>query len=154
MLSIRSHNYRWLAVTLSLAAFCALAAPALAKKMKGPKATASPNANLTNNEMVTVTGSGFVAGSEVFLVECNKGIKGQSGAGGVSFCEPNPPHLVGPIKITSEGTLPPTSFTVFTGTVGNRTCGTSKKDKNCYIGVGNVEGSNNDSALAKIKFVP
>ena len=75
-------------------------------------------------------------------------------AGGISFCEPNPPHLVGPIKITSEGTLPPTSFTVFTGTVGNRTCGTSKKDKNCYVGVGNAEGSNNDSALAKIKFVP
>lgn len=107
MLSIRSQNYRWLAVALSLAAFCALAAPALAKKMKGPKATASPNANLTNNQMVTVTGSGFVAGSEVFLVECNKGIKGQSGTGGISFCEPNPPHLVGPIKITTEGTLPP-----------------------------------------------
>jgi hypothetical protein len=136
-------------VTLAISAVSlGIAVPAFAKKAN-PRASAAPNSNLTNGQEVTVSGTGYVPNSEVFVVECNKGIKAKGA--GAAFCDTS--HIVA-VMVTSGGAVPPTSFKVRTGTIGNKTCGTSKKDSQCYIGVGDAKGDSNDSALAKIKFVP
>jgi hypothetical protein len=142
------------AAALTLLTAGLAAAPALARKPPSPKAAASPNSSLTNNEEVTVSGTGFVPGSQVFVTECTKKIKGKKGNAGEPYCNI---YKFLPLTITEQGTIPSgTTFTVFTGEVGSNgsTCGTSKKDSICYIGIGNAEGSSNDSALAKITFVP
>ncbi len=125
--------------------------PAFAKEPQ-PKATVSPSKNLTNNETVTVSGSNFVPGSQVYITECTKDVKGKSGLNGEPYCSIYNTVLV---TVTSAGGLPPDiTFTVGTGVVGlnGSSCGTSKVDKTCYVGVGDAQGDNDDDALAKITF--
>lgn len=108
----------------------------------GPKITVSPNSSLTNGESVTVSGSGFKASDQVYLVEC------LANASGESNCDIATATAV---TISASGTLPSTSFKVVTGTVGNGTCGTSSSDLgSCDVSAGNASGG--DSASAAITF--
>jgi hypothetical protein len=115
-------------------------------------ASAAPNTSLTNGEIVAVSGSHFVPESQVFLTECTKKVKGKKGNAGEPYC--NIYNIVA-VTITAEGIIPSgTTFTVFTGVVGSNgsTCGTSKKDSMCHIGIGDPSGASDDSALAAITF--
>ena len=117
-----------------------------------PVAVATPNTELVNESVVTVTGKGFVPSSQLFLVECAKGIKGKTASTGVGYCDAAHFQM---ITATVAGEIPEgTTFTVLTGAIGSlgKECGTSKKTKVCYIGVGDAEASKNNSALAKLKF--
>ena len=119
-----------------------------------PVATASPSTGLTNETTLTVSGHGFVPESQLFLVECAKGIKGKNAGSGEAYCDIAHFEMV---TATAGGEIPPgTTFTVLTGTIGSNggECGTSKKTKICYLGVGDTSASKNNSALAKLTFVP
>lgn len=107
-----------------------------------PQLKVSPNTSLTNGESVTVSGSGFKANDQVYVVEC------LTNASGESNCDI---ATATPVTITATGSLPSTSFKVVTGTVGNGTCGTSSSDlDSCDVSAGNASGG--DSATAAITF--
>ncbi|MGA2521699.1 MAG: hypothetical protein ABSG81_12900 [Acidimicrobiales bacterium] len=126
---------------------------ASAKRAPQPKAHATPHTNLTNGETVTVTGSNFVPGTQVYVVQCSKGIKGKNTAvSGEPYCGIYNYDIV---TVTPTGAIPSgTTFTVYTGdvTVNGTTCGTSTTDKVCYLGVGDAQNDKDDSALARITF--
>ncbi len=108
----------------------------------GPQIKVNPNTSLTNGESVTVSGSGFKAGDQVYVVEC------LANATGENNCDI---ATATPVTISASGSLPSTSFKVVTGTVGNGTCGTSSSDLNtCDVSAGNASGG--DSATAAITF--
>jgi len=108
-----------------------------------PKGKVVPNKNLTNGETVTASGTGYTPGETVYVVECNNTV----GTSGEAACD-----LSDFVQVTanSKGKVPPTKFSVFTGTVGNGTCGTSKSDKDCYIAISSEDLS--ETALVKIVF--
>ncbi len=117
-----------------------------APRTAGPAITVTPSADLTNNQTVQVTGSGFTPGDQVYVIECFATATNQSGcdtAGAV------------PATIDSSGNLPTTSFVVITGQIGSTgnggTCGTSASDlSNCAIAVANITGA--DRGVALISF--
>jgi hypothetical protein len=111
-----------------------------------PTLVVTPNANLTNSETVTVSGTGFTPNDEVYLVECLANSGGQSGCDIATAT---------PVTISAEGVLPSTKFSVLTGTIGSGsgsgTCGTTASNlKSCAVSAGNASGG--DSAVAPITF--
>jgi hypothetical protein len=127
-------------IVLSLGIVVATAGSAMAAT---PKGKVTPNKQLTNGEAVTVSGKGFSPGEVVYIVECNDTV----GTSGEAACD-----ISDFVQATanSKGKVPPTQFDVFTGTVGNGTCGTSKADKDCYIAISSEDLS--ETALVKIVF--
>lgn len=110
-----------------------------------PKLIVTPRVNLRNGEVVHISGSGFTPGDEVFPVECLRSAKGESG------CKVPNDILQTMKKITSTGLLPPSTFKVTTGKIGNGTCGTTKTNlAKCAVSVGNASGG--DSAVGDIVF--
>jgi hypothetical protein len=127
-------------IVLSFGIVLAAAGSAMAAT---PKGKVMPNKNLTNGETVTATGTGYTPGETVYVVECNKTVK----KSGEDACD-----LADFVQVTanSKGKVPPTKFSVFTGTVGNGTCGTGKSDKDCYIAISSEDLS--ETAVVKIVF--
>ncbi len=128
-----------------------LAAANVDAKGPKPKMVVSPSMGVTGGTEVTVSGEHFVPNSSLFIVQCTKGIKGKKGASGEGYC--NIGNIVS-VEADGSGNVPATKFTLTAGAVGGNgtTCGTSKKDKICYVGLGDPEGDKNDSALGKITF--
>jgi hypothetical protein len=111
----------------------------------GPKIVVSPATKLKNGEEVRVSGSGFKPGDTVFLVECLRKAKGETGCKVVNGIPPSK-------TITSTGLLPKSNFKVSTGKIGSGTCGTTKANATaCAVSVGNATGG--DSAVGDITFV-
>jgi hypothetical protein len=109
-----------------------------------PKLLVKPATGLKNHETVTISGTGFKPGDTVFLVECLRTAKGQSGC---NTPAPFPPS----VTITSKGILKATKFKVVTGKVGTGTCGTKKTNlAKCDLSAGNAVGG--DSATYNIVF--
>ena len=104
--------------------------PALAA---GTSATVTPARQLTNNEVVTVRGSGYTPGAPVVIVQCNRTTVTTHEAA----C--NLSNIVF-VTANKEGRVPATPFTVKTGTIGNGKCVTSKTpiaNNKCFIEVAN-----------------
>ena len=111
--------------------------------LKAPHLVVTPSVNLTNKQIVKVSGTGFKAKDHVYITECQVTAKGQAG------CDIN---LATPVTITAKGVLPLTKFKVITGVIGNGRCGTTAANlKKCAIGVGNISGG--DTASAHITFL-
>src|SRR3984957_13269170 len=85
----------------------------------GPKIVVTPSTNLRNGEVVRISGSGFKPGDTVFLVECLRKAKGETGCKVASSIPPSK-------TITATGLLPRSTFKVSTGKIGSGTCGTDK----------------------------
>ncbi|MGC8499176.1 MAG: neocarzinostatin apoprotein domain-containing protein [Acidimicrobiales bacterium] len=116
------------------------AAPAAATS--APSLTVTPATGLTNGEKVTITGSGFTPSDSLYATEC------LATATSAADCNVS---TATPITVNTDGTLPSTTFTVVTGTVGGATCGTSAADAaSCVIMVAN--SSEGDRAAAPIAF--
>lgn len=110
----------------------------------GPKVVVTPSVRLKNGEVVHVSGSGFKPGDSVFIVECLRTAKGESG------CKV-PTTIPTPVTITATGLLPRTAFRVSTGRIGTGFCGTTKANlSKCAVSVGNATGG--DSAVGDITF--
>ena len=110
-----------------------------------PVLIVKPAISLKSGETVTITGTGFKPGDTVFLVECQRTAKGQSGC---NASVTSPPPIA---TISSSGKLPSTKFKVTTGKVGPGKCGTKKSNlKGCELSAGNITGG--DSASAPIAF--
>jgi hypothetical protein len=127
--------------------FGTTALPASAKGSKPAKIKVSPKSKLINDDEVTVTGSHFTPGDTVYVIQCVTADMSTTGSG----CDI--PHVVGPVTVNSDGTLPATLYVVHTGAIGSDggTCGTSKADaKACDISVGNVSAT--DTAHESISF--
>ena len=131
-----------LTIASAIAATAAMATPGMAA---GPTGHATPSLQLTNGQAVKVTGKGFTPNEQVFIVECNKSV---ANGGGVSACDTV--DGLKSVTTTRKGLVPATTFTVFTGAVGNGTCGTAKTDRTCYIAISTSDES--QYALAKIVF--
>ena len=107
-----------------------------------PSLTVTPATGLTNGQKVTITGSGFTPGDSLYATECLTTVTSPADCN-VSTATP--------ITVNTDGTLPSTTFTVVTGTVGGATCGTSAADAaGCVIMVAN--SSEGDRAAAPIAF--
>ena len=139
---------KWLRVAASVAAlvstgFAGGLIGATSASAATPKVVVTPSTNLHNGETVHVTGSGFKPGDTVFIVECLRKAKGESGCKVVGI----PPSAT----ITATGKLPKVTFKVTTGKVGSGKCGTTKANlKSCAVSVGNASGS--DSGVGPIVF--
>lgn len=113
----------------------------------GPKLKVTPSTNLKNGSTVKVSGSGFKAKDQIYLVECLATSKGESN------CSLN--TLIGPFVINSKGVLATTKFKVATGKIGTGkgagTCGTTKANlKKCAVSAGTTTGT--DSAVFVVTF--
>ena len=102
-----------------------------ASASSAPTMTITPNAGLTSNEAVTITGSGFSPGASLAAVECIGTATTTTG------CNLN---AIAPIAVSSTGTISAT-FYVQTGPIGSGTCGTSASDANCLIAIGTLAGT-------------
>jgi hypothetical protein len=110
----------------------------------GPKVVVAPSTNLKNGEAVHISGTGFKPGDSVFIVECLRTSKGESG------CKV-PTTIPTPVTITATGLLPRSTFKVSTGRIGSGICGTTKANlAKCAVSVGNATGG--DSAVGDITF--
>jgi len=56
------------------------------------------------------------------------------------------------VKTGSKGTFPKTAFQVIAGTVGNGSCGTTKKNLTCYVFVSVPSVTSTVEAHATISF--
>jgi hypothetical protein len=141
----RAHNYR-LSFRGAVLVAAVLATGALgtipAASATTPKLVVKPAVGLMKGKVIRVTGSGFKAHDQVFLVEC------LAVAAGQSQCDID---TATPATITANGVLPSTKFKVLTGKIGNGTCGTKPSTlKKCVINAGNASGG--DTATAPIAF--
>ena len=103
----------------------------------------TPSTGLSNGETVKVTGSGFTPKDQLYLIECLATSTNQTGCDVASAT---------PVTVSSKGTLPVTSFTVITGTIGNGKCGTTSANANaCAINAGNPTGGDSSQGLIKFK---
>jgi Neocarzinostatin family len=110
-----------------------------------PVLVIKPSVSLKNGETVKITGSGFKPGDTVFLVECQRTAKGQSG------CNTPTTSLPPSATISSKGTFAAIKFKVTTGKVGPGSCGTKKSNlAKCELSAGNISGG--DTASAPITF--
>lgn len=116
----------------------------------GPTANVTPDKHLTNDKVVTVTGSGFKPGATVAILECNRRF---AIGGGQATCDiPNAVNAT----VTAAGKVPATHFTVRTGTIGNGKCITSKRPTRanwCFIVVTN-NSNTKQVAGVQILFQP
>ncbi len=102
----------------------------------------TPVAGLRNGSKVKVSGTGFKAGDQVYVVECLATSTSQAG------CDLKTLH---PVKITASGVLLAFTFKVVTGKIGNGTCGTKASNlRSCSLSVANA--SKGDSARVRIAF--
>jgi hypothetical protein len=93
-----------------------------------PSLTISPSIGLTNNQEVTITGTGFAANeASLVAVECI------ATATSVAGCNVGSPD---PITVNASGDFTST-FYVATGTIGNGSCGTTAANAACLISIGN-----------------
>jgi len=107
-----------------------------------PVLRVAPATGLTNGRSVVVSGKGFKAHDQVYIVECLATAKGggQCNIAGVV-----------PVTITAKGILPPTPFKVIAGSIANGRCGTTKANvRGCELSAGNATGG--DSASVVITF--
>ena len=105
----------------------------------------SPHSHLGNDEEVVVRGPNLPAGDEVELIQCLRG------ATSLTSCDPA--TATPPVQVSAVGTLPPTDFTVMTGTIGTGTCGTSRADYNaCEIAAQDITGTTLFAAYRGIAF--
>jgi hypothetical protein len=120
-------------------------ASATGPKVAGPKIVVTPSTKLRNGEVVHIAGSGFKPGDTVFLVECLRKAKGETGCKVANGIPPSK-------TITATGLLPRSTFKVSTGKIGSGTCGTTKTNvSDCAVSVGNAAGG--DSAVGDITFI-
>ncbi len=117
-------------------------APITFAALASPTVTVTPATGLKNAQTVTITGSGFVAGDSLFAVECL--------TTATSSADCNTAGAT-PITANSDGTLPSTTFTVKTGTIGSGACGTTAANAHgCAITVATIAGA--DAGAAPIGF--
>ena len=143
IMSLSNRNTRLLfslLISSSLVAGFIVANPASAAA--SPVIKVTPSKSLKNGQKIKVSGTGFTPKDSVYIVECLTNAKGQADCNSLGAV---------PATVDSRGMLPATSFTVTTGAIGAKTCGTSKADANaCDISVGNVSGG--DSTTGAISF--
>ena len=107
-----------------------------------PALTVTPSLGLHNGTTVKVSGKGFKAKDQLYIVECLRVAKGQNG------CSIS---VLVPVVVGAGGTFPAVKFKVFTGKVGSGRCGVSAATlKSCSISAGNASGG--DTASAPIVF--
>jgi hypothetical protein len=144
----RVRNFRVAVGALVMAASIlggGLVGVATASAKTKPVLIVTPALNLKNGESVTLTGTGFKPGDTLFLVECQRTAKGQSG------CNASVTSIPPSATVTKAGKIPPTKVKVVTGTVGPGKCGTTKANVNkCEMSAGNITGG--DTASAPITF--
>ena len=147
MTGIRSVRMTLSVVALSLGVVAAgalsVAEAGAAAKAK-PALTVTPSVGLHNGTTVRISGKGFKAKDQLYIVECLRVATGQSG------CSTS---VLVPVVVNARGAFPAVKFKVFTGTVGKGKCGTSAATlKSCAISAGNASGG--DTASAPIVFAP
>jgi hypothetical protein len=145
MTGIRSLRMALSVVALSLGVVAAgalsIADAGAAAKAK-PALTVTPSIGLHNGTTVKISGKGFKAKDQLYIVECLRVAKGQGG------CSTS---VLVPVVVGARGTFPVVKFKVFTGKVGTGRCGTSAATlKSCAISAGNASGG--DTASAPIIF--
>jgi hypothetical protein len=103
---------------------------------------ASPSSGLTNNQVVTVTGSGFTPNEPLYVIECLATATDQTG------CDTSTVSLT---QTSAQGTIS-LKFPVATGQIANgKTCGTAASDLTaCVINVATAQGT--DTAATPITF--
>jgi len=107
-----------------------------------PSLTVTPSLGLHNGTTVKVSGKGFKAKDQLYIVEC---LRVATGQGGCSI------SVLVPVVVGAAGTFSAVKFKVFTGKVGPGRCGTSAATlKSCAISAGNASGG--DTASAPIVF--
>jgi hypothetical protein len=110
----------------------------------GPKAKVTPRTQLTNGQVVKVTGKGFAAGETLVIAECNSDVMILA----ESACSVNNERKV---TTTRKGLVPATLLTLHTGAIGEGgSCGTRKADRKCYIGIASSDLS--QFALVEVFF--
>jgi len=105
------------------AAVAAFATPALAIPSNILSLTITPSTALVNGQSVQVSATGFAPNSPVFVAECSA--LDVTGAA----CDQTPAHIVA-TQADAAGALA-TTFTVFTGAVGNGEC--AAVSDNCVL---------------------
>jgi hypothetical protein len=131
------------AVVLALAPLSLIGASnASAISLAVPSISISPSIGLTNNQQVTITGTGFAPNqASLVAVECIET------ATSVQGC-----NIVGAVPITVNASGQVTSnFEVATGPIGTGTCGTSVADATCLISIGD-SSTGTVVAYASINF--
>ena len=145
-------GFRIVRMTLSVVALSlgVVAAGALSVAEAGaaakakPSLTVTPSVGLHNGTTVKITGKGFKAKDQLYIVECLRVATGQGG------CSTS---VLVPVVVNARGAFPAVKFKVFTGTVGKGKCGTSAATlKSCALSAGNASGG--DTASAPIVFAP
>ncbi len=131
------------AAVLSSALISGLVIAGSASAAKSPVVKVAPAKSLKNGQKIQVSGSGFAPKDSVYIVECLAKATGQGDCNTLGAT---------PATIDAKGVLHATAFTVITGSIGSKTCGTTKANANaCDISVGNATGG--DSGTAAISFV-
>lgn len=107
-----------------------------------PSISISPSVGLTNNQEVTITGTGFAPNqASLVALECVET------ATSIAGCNTT---ALDPITVSATGQVTST-FYVATGPIGNGTCGTSAADATCLISIGST-ATNSVVAYASINF--
>ncbi len=101
----------------------ALTAP---RKAPTPSITVVPSSDLHKGQKVEIIGKNFPHKTKLGIVECTPRVLKDDPAACATT------HLV-PVTTGSTGSFSKTSFQVITGTVGDGSCGTAKKNLTCYI---------------------
>jgi hypothetical protein len=103
----------------------------------------TPSTGLSNTQSVTVAGSGFTPGDNVFAVECLETATTAAG------CDAS---TAVPMTVSPQGQLPSTYFKVVTGKIGTGSCGTSVANyADCIVEIANASGT--DRGVATIDFI-
>jgi len=131
------------AVILALAPLSLVGASnASAISLAVPSISISPSVGLTNNQEVTITGTGFQPNqASLVALECNET------ATTIAGCNTT---ALDPISVNASGQVS-AIFYVATGTIGDGTCGTSATDATCLISIGST-ATNSVVAYASINF--
>ena len=110
----------------------------------GPKLKVTPSTNLKNGSVVMVSGTGFKPKDVVYITECLAKATGENG------CRVDLATIQS-FTINAKGLLPLSKFKLYTGKIGNGTCGTTKANlRKCAVSVGSATGS--DSAIFIVTF--
>ena len=91
-----------------------------------PSITVVPSSDLHKSQKVEITGKNFPHKTKLGIVECTPRVLKDDPAACATT------HLLS-VTTGSTGSFSKTSFQVITGTVGDGSCGTTKKNLTCYI---------------------
>jgi hypothetical protein len=131
-------NRHRIGVAVLIAATVLLGSGTCALAARLPTLRLTPNAKLTNGEVIRITGTGFTPSAEVFFRMC-------ASAGNCSI------EVGGSVFITAAGTFPVTRLKVLTGLGAGPGCGMSNATLNsCYIETGTTLGG--DVSRATMHF--